>query len=147
MLSMVTLALLWLLQTVFLQSFYDWMQLENVKRAAGEIAENMEKEGDYHIVDRIAYENSMQVILTDMDGNILCRVDEYSPAYAQEQESQEEETKKAELADREVPEFAKRLRLIFAGAFGKPWRVRFVYACHRDRRQPFSIWKAHSLWG
>lgn len=91
---MVTLALLWLLQTVFLQSFYDWMQLENVKRAAGEIAENMEKEGDYHIVDRIAYENSMQVILTDMDGNILCRVDEYSPTYAQEQESQEEETKK-----------------------------------------------------
>lgn len=94
MLSMVTLALLWLLQTVFLQSFYDWMQLENMKRAAGEIAENMEKEGDYHIVDRIAYENSMQVILTDMDGNILCRVDEYSPTYAQEQESQEEETKK-----------------------------------------------------
>ena len=76
--AMVTLLLLWLLQTVFLQSFYDRMQLGRVKRAAGEIAEGVENGGEFRFIDRIAYENSMQVILTDENGNIWYRADEYS---------------------------------------------------------------------
>lgn len=81
MFAMVNLMLLWLLQVVFLQNFYDRMQLANVKTAADEIASYIGNDSAFSLIDRIAYENSMQVILTDTDGGIVYRVDEYSPAY------------------------------------------------------------------
>lgn len=81
MFAMINLMLLWLLQVVFLQNFYDRMQLANVKTAADEIASYIGNDSAFSLIDRIAYENSMQVILTDTDGGIVYRVDEYSPAY------------------------------------------------------------------
>lgn len=79
--AMVTFVLLWLLQTVFLQNFYNRMQLKSVKKAADEIAEIIKNDREIRLIDSIAYENSMQVILTDMSGNIFYSVDEYSQAY------------------------------------------------------------------
>lgn len=79
--AMVTLVLLWLLQTVFLQTFYNQMQQKSIEKAANEIAEKIINDNQFSFIDRIAYENSMQIILTDTSGNIRYRVDEYSSAY------------------------------------------------------------------
>ncbi|MEY8333306.1 hypothetical protein AALB53_09390 [Lachnospiraceae bacterium 47-T17] len=70
-----------LLQTVLLQNFYNRMQLKSVKKAANEIAENIINDSSFRFIDRAAYENSMQIILTDTNGNIWYRVDECSSAY------------------------------------------------------------------
>jgi len=79
--TMITLVLLWLLQIVFLQTFYNHMQQKSIEKTADKIAENLKNNLDFSFIDRIAYDNSMQVILTDISGNILYRVDEYSSAY------------------------------------------------------------------
>lgn len=79
--ALVTLVLLWLLQTVFLQTFYNQMQLKSIEKAADEITEKITDSNNFNFIDRIAYENSMQIILTDTNGNIVYRVDEYSSAY------------------------------------------------------------------
>lgn len=92
--AMVTLVLLWLLQTVFLQTFYNRMQLKSIEKAADEIAENIKSDNDFNFIDRIAYENSMQIILTDTSGNIRYRVDEYSSAYQTNQNPYREDDKK-----------------------------------------------------
>ena len=92
--AMITLVLLWTLQTVFLQNFYNRMQLKSVRKAADEIAENIESDSTFRFIDRIAYENSMQIILTDMEGNILYRADEYSPAYQEDQNPYKENSMK-----------------------------------------------------
>lgn len=83
--AMITLLLLWLLQIVFLQSFYNQMQLKIVKNAANEIAANIGSDDVFRLIDDIAYKNSMQIILTDRNGDIRYRVDEYSSAYQTKQ--------------------------------------------------------------
>lgn len=74
----VILAVLWLLQTVFLQSLYNYMQKYQISKIAEEIrhAENIED-----TIDILAEENSILVLLTDDSGNILYSADEYSPSY------------------------------------------------------------------
>ena len=90
--ALITLVLLWLLQVVFLQNFYNHMQQKSVQRAADKIAENIQTDGAFSLIDRIAYENSMQIILTDVNGNIWYRVDEYSAAYQTNQNPYRENT-------------------------------------------------------
>lgn len=75
------MAALWMLQTVFLQSFYNGMVIKNVKQVAGEIltlqgSENLDKE-----IDRLTYDNSLLIYLTDWQGNILYSSDEYLRNY------------------------------------------------------------------
>ncbi len=77
--AIVILAVLWLLQTVFMEGFYDVMQKEHIKKIANNICnagENTEL-----AIDTAAAENSILVLLTDTDGNILYSADEYSPSY------------------------------------------------------------------
>lgn len=74
MFALVTLVLLWLPQTVFLQTFYNQMQLKSIEKAADEITEKITDSNNFNFIDRIAYENSMQIILTDTNGNIVYRV-------------------------------------------------------------------------
>ncbi len=93
MFAMITLLLLWLLQIVFLQSFYNQMQLRSVKNAADEIAANIENDNIFRFIDNIAYENAMQIILTDQNGVIWYRVDEYSSAYQINQNPYREDSK------------------------------------------------------
>lgn len=95
MFAMITLLLLWLLQTVFLQNFYNQMQLKSVQKAADEIAESINNNSTFRFIDRIAYENSMQIILTDTSGNILYRVDEYSSAYQTNENPYKENNKQS----------------------------------------------------
>ncbi len=72
-------AVLWLLQTVFLESFYDVMQRTHIRRIANEICSA--DENKEFIIDSAAAENSILILLTDGDGNILYSADEYSLSY------------------------------------------------------------------
>lgn len=76
-----TLLLLWLLQVVFLQSFYRAMQKRALEKAAEQIEELVQTQRGYDEIAAIAYDGSLQVILTDFEGDLLYSADEYSAAY------------------------------------------------------------------
>ena len=69
--------ILWLLQTVFLQGFYNSMLIRNTRKVAEEIAENGADEQINDIIDRLARDNSVLVFVTDKNGNLLYGSDEY----------------------------------------------------------------------
>lgn len=81
LLTVMILVLLWLLQTVFLQTFYDRMLMKTAESAADAIAGILETDGAVPAVSDFAYEHSMQVIVTDFEENIFVHVDEYSSSY------------------------------------------------------------------
>lgn len=68
---------LWLLQTVFLQNFYNEMVIRNTKEAAEKIADNSTDKKINDIIDDVAHENSVLVYITDTDGNLLYSSDEW----------------------------------------------------------------------
>ncbi|MGN0695397.1 MAG: sensor histidine kinase [Oscillospiraceae bacterium] len=72
---------LWVLQTVFLQSFYNSMLRKNTRAAAQEISDCG---GDAAVIDRLARENSLIVYLTDTEGNIIYSSDEYKGSYTKD---------------------------------------------------------------
>ena len=75
----VIFTVLWLLQTVFLQSFYNGMVIRNTISAAGKITSfdsSMTKQ-----LDEISRDNSLLVYVTDTDGNILYSADEYKKGH------------------------------------------------------------------
>ena len=75
----VIFTVLWLLQTVFLQSFYNGMIIRNTISAANKIiafdSDITEK------LDEISRDNSLLVYVTDTDGNILYSADEYKKGH------------------------------------------------------------------
>ncbi len=77
----VILAVLWLLQTVFLQSLYTSMQKHQINKIADEICS---AENTAAAVDELAADNSVLILLTDSSGNIIYSADEYSPSYRTE---------------------------------------------------------------
>ncbi len=72
---------LWLLQTVFLQSFYNSMAIRGVERAAKEIVAHAGETDFTAVIDRAAGENSLLVFVTDTRGNILYSADAYKGLY------------------------------------------------------------------
>lgn len=75
-------AALWLLQTVFLQSFYNGMVIRNVEAVAEQIAAQQDDTELGRYLDSLASENSLLIFLTDRRGAILYSTDEHSHAYA-----------------------------------------------------------------
>lgn len=69
---------LWLLQTVFLQSFYDSMIINNTRAAAEKIIANGKNETINDEIDELAHKNSVLVFITDIDGNIFYSSDEFN---------------------------------------------------------------------
>ena len=69
---------LWLLQTVFLQNFYDGMIINNTKAAAEKIISDGKNEDINSEIDELAHNNSILVYITDTQGNILYSSDEFS---------------------------------------------------------------------
>ena len=63
----IILSLLWILQTVFLQRFYDSMMIGNIRSAAEEIIQNSEKEDLDDLIDELSVEDSLLVYITDED--------------------------------------------------------------------------------
>ena len=70
-------SVLWLLQTVFLQSFYNVMIIKNTKSAAKKITSYSSDTDAGEQLDGISSDNSLLVYITDTEGNILYCADEY----------------------------------------------------------------------
>lgn len=68
---------LWLLQTVFLQSFYDAMLINNTKSAAAKIMDSGCSENINDIIDELTHDNSILVFITDENGGVLFSSDEF----------------------------------------------------------------------
>ena len=75
----VVFTVLWLLQTVFLQSFYNNMVISNTISAAKKITSF--DSGMNEQFDEISRDNSLLVYVTDTDGNILYSADEYKKGH------------------------------------------------------------------
>ena len=80
--AVVILALLWLMQTVLMRSGYSAMVESDVSRAARAIVEHRGDEGFEDMLDGIAREHSLLIVLTDDQGNLIYSTDEHSSAYA-----------------------------------------------------------------
>lgn len=68
---------LWLLQTVFIQNFYNDMLISNTKEAAEKIVVSCSDENFGDIIDELSLSNSILVYITDCDGNILYISDQF----------------------------------------------------------------------
>ncbi len=80
--SAVIFLVLWLLQTVFLQSFYNNMAIRNVEKAVGNMTAHASDSDFYEVIDEVAVKNSLLVFVTDADGNVLYSADEYRHLYS-----------------------------------------------------------------
>ena len=74
-------AALWLLQTVFLQSFYNSMAIHNIKQVALQIAEQQDSDVLDSLIEDYALEYSLLIFLTDWNGNVIYSADEHSSVY------------------------------------------------------------------
>ena len=79
--SAVVFGLLWILQTVFLQSFYNGMLIKNTRNAAEEIAGSAGASDFTDRIDELSADNSLLVFITDTDGTILYSSDSYKSYY------------------------------------------------------------------
>ncbi|MBQ9898325.1 MAG: HAMP domain-containing histidine kinase [Ruminococcus sp.] len=77
----VIFAVLWLLQTVFLQRFYNGMVIRNTVRAADKIASKSGTSEITDYIDELSRDNSVLVFVTDTNGNILYSADEYKKGH------------------------------------------------------------------
>ena len=77
----VIFAILWIMQTVFLQSFYNAMLAENTQAAAEEIAASAKDEKFTDVIDELSVGNSLLVFVTDKDGAIVYSSDSYKSYY------------------------------------------------------------------
>ena len=77
----VIFTVLWLLQTVFLQSFYNGMIISNAKSASEKITAYSTDSGMNETLDELSVNNSLLVFITDTEGNILYSADEYKKGH------------------------------------------------------------------
>ena len=75
--SAIILLLLWLLQIVFMNSFYERMKTENIEKIADTIKDSYKQEDFRSIIDRYTFKNSILVFITDLQGNIIYASDEH----------------------------------------------------------------------
>ncbi|WP_081358431.1 sensor histidine kinase [Ruminococcus albus] len=69
--AIVILVVLWLGQYVFLYNYYKSAKVNNISREANRIIQAYGTEEQGHINRTVAYENSMCIVITDVDGNPL----------------------------------------------------------------------------
>ena len=77
----VIFAVLWLLQTVFLQRFYNGMIIRNTISAADKIASQSDTSSITEYIDELSRDNSVLVFVTDTNGEILYSSDEYKQVH------------------------------------------------------------------
>ena len=100
----VIFTVLWLLQTVFLQRFYNGMVIRNTQSAAEKIAAQCSRDDITEQIDEISRENSILVFVTDSDGAILYSSDEYKKMQKIHDEHGMQKGKKKHADYRELPE-------------------------------------------
>ena len=79
----VIFSLLWILQTVGLQRFYDGMMENNIRNAAKIMTAAAGSDDFFNIVDRLSFEDSLLVYITDTAGNVYYSSDAYRPYFRQ----------------------------------------------------------------
>lgn len=79
--AVIIFTLLWLLQTVFLQTIYNGMLTTNTHAAAKKIAAGSQREDLTELIDQLCAENSLLVFITDYDGKNLYSADSYQSYY------------------------------------------------------------------
>lgn len=79
--TVVIFTVLWLLQTVFLQKFYNGMIIRNTVKVADKISSESQNSDITSYIDDISRSNSILVFVTDTDGNILYSSDEYKKGH------------------------------------------------------------------
>ena len=89
MFSVIIMAMLWALQTVFFQSLYNRMLAKNTRAAAEEISDAAVRDDLGDVIDRLSAEDSLLVFVTDTGGNILYSSDSYKSYYRAEEHSVE----------------------------------------------------------
>ena len=77
----VIFTVLWLLQTVFLQNFYNGMVIKNTVSATEKITSFSTDDDISDTLDELSRNNSLLVYVTDTDGNILYSADEYKKGH------------------------------------------------------------------
>lgn len=75
--SAVIMLLLWLLQTVFLRSFYEGMKTNGIADIADTIIGKYGQEDFQSTIDQLVFKNSVLVYITDNQGNIIYNSDEH----------------------------------------------------------------------
>jgi signal transduction histidine kinase len=73
----ILLTALWLMQIVFLQSFYVSMKTSDVKKIADTIISEYEQDEFEATIDRLAFRNAILVLVTDARGNVIYSSDEH----------------------------------------------------------------------
>lgn len=76
----VIFTVLWLLQTVFIQSFYNNMLIDNTRSAAQKIAQKGYSSDLGEVLDEMSLNNSILIYITDTKGNILFSSDQFKGA-------------------------------------------------------------------
>lgn len=79
--TIIIFTVLWLLQTVFLQKFYNGMLIKNTINVAEKIASESQNSDITSYIDDISRSNSILVFVTDNDGNIIYSSDEYKKGH------------------------------------------------------------------
>ena len=79
--TVVIFTVLWLLQTVFLQKFYNGMIIRNTVKVAGKISSESQSGDISSYIDDVSRENSVLIFVTDTDGNVLYSSDEYKKGH------------------------------------------------------------------
>ena len=65
------IALLWLFQIVLLDDFYRWDKTNQVRAASDTLVDNIDNERLSHLIDRLAEENDVCILLLDENGRLL----------------------------------------------------------------------------
>ena len=122
--TVVIFTVLWLLQTVFLQKFYNGMIIRNTVKVADKISSESQSSDITSYIDDISRSNSILVFVTDTDGNILYSSDEYKKGHKFKDERLEmpynDNGKEMRFHYRELPEnYAEFLSAVNASNSGK----------------------------
>lgn len=99
----VILIALWLLQIVFLQSFYEGMKTSSISEIANTITQHYGSEDFETTVDQITFRNSILVFLIDTDGNVIYTSDEHSRGGLGKEKSPKYEGKAEGMLTRSLP--------------------------------------------
>ena len=83
MFAAVIFSLLWILQTVGLQRFYNGMMENNIRNAARAIVSASGSDRFFNIIDQLSFEDSLLVYITDEKGNVYYSSDSYKPYFRQ----------------------------------------------------------------
>lgn len=84
------LSALWLMQVVFLQSFYEGMKTREIEQVAEKLGAAYGQPDFDTVLERTAFANSILVFVIDDGGNILASTDEHGPGKRPKKDSRDE---------------------------------------------------------